>query len=167
MRRLVLSLGIVAYLLAQEKSGSKPGLPLKPERKLEFDTDEGTWLSLDVSQDGRPSCSICWAICTRFRSTAARPSRSLTGLPFDGQPVYSPDGSMIAFTSDRSGSDNLWIAKADGSEPSQLSKDKAGRFHLAQLDSGRRIRYRLAAVRRVWARTRSGCITSRAARACK
>ena len=26
----------------------KKGLPLKPDRKIEFTTDEGTWLSLDV-----------------------------------------------------------------------------------------------------------------------
>jgi len=41
MRGLLLCLGIVAYLLAQDKSSPKPGLPMKPERKLEFDTDEG------------------------------------------------------------------------------------------------------------------------------
>src|SRR6202167_4036208 len=31
----------------------KKGLPLKPDRKIEFTTDEGTWLSLDVSPDGK------------------------------------------------------------------------------------------------------------------
>src|SRR5260370_1465076 len=29
------------------------GLPLKPERKVEFATGEGTWMSVDVSPDGR------------------------------------------------------------------------------------------------------------------
>jgi len=28
------------------------GLPLEPERKIEFVTSEATWLSLDVSPDG-------------------------------------------------------------------------------------------------------------------
>src|SRR5205807_2495826 len=36
-----------------EKKEEKKGLPLKPDRKIEFSTDEGTWLSLDVSPDGK------------------------------------------------------------------------------------------------------------------
>ena len=31
----------------------RKGLPLKPDRKIKFTTDEGTWLSLDVSPDGK------------------------------------------------------------------------------------------------------------------
>jgi hypothetical protein len=40
----------------QSKSSAKEpdkGLPLKPARKLEFTTDEGTWISVDVSPDGK------------------------------------------------------------------------------------------------------------------
>ncbi len=128
MRRLLLTAGIVGYLLAQDHSGVKSGLPLKPDHKLEFDTDEGTWLSLDVSHDGR---TIVFDLLGDLYTVPidggeARPI--VTGLPFDGQPAFSPDGSMLAFTSDRSGSDNLWIAKADGSDPRQLSHDKEGDF---------------------------------------
>ena len=36
-----------------EKKDEKKGLPLKSERKVSFTTDEGTWLSLDVSPDGK------------------------------------------------------------------------------------------------------------------
>src|ERR1700756_4900741 len=36
-----------------EKKDEKKGLPLKPDRKIEFSTDEGTWLSLDVSPEGK------------------------------------------------------------------------------------------------------------------
>src|SRR5882762_1244695 len=37
----------------EEKKDEKKGLPLKSDRKIEFTTDEGTWLSLDVSPDGK------------------------------------------------------------------------------------------------------------------
>ena len=37
----------------EEKKDEKKTLELKPERKIEFSTDEGTWLSLDISPDGR------------------------------------------------------------------------------------------------------------------
>ncbi|HKI21099.1 MAG TPA: hypothetical protein VKA15_24620, partial [Isosphaeraceae bacterium] len=51
-----------------------------------------------------------------------------TGLAFDGQPRFSPDGKRIAFTTDRDGADNLWIANADGSGAKQLSKDQRADF---------------------------------------
>ena len=36
-----------------DKKDEKKGLPLKSDRKVEFTTDEGTWLSLDVSPDAK------------------------------------------------------------------------------------------------------------------
>ncbi len=36
-----------------EPKKKAPGLPLKPDRTIEFTTDEGTWVSLDVSPDGK------------------------------------------------------------------------------------------------------------------
>ena len=36
-------------------------------------------------------------------------------------PRFSPDGSRIVFISDRSGDDNLWTVKADGSDAQALT----------------------------------------------
>ena len=46
-----------------------------------------------------------------------------SGVAWDMQPRFSPDGQWIAFTSDRAGGDNIWIMKRDGSEPKQVSKE--------------------------------------------
>ena len=60
---LLASTGVIT-VTAQEEPAKKAetkadkkndGLPLKPERKIEFTTDEGTWISLDVSPDGKTS----------------------------------------------------------------------------------------------------------------
>jgi Tol biopolymer transport system component/DNA-binding winged helix-turn-helix (wHTH) protein len=39
----------------------------------------------------------------------------------DGSPQYSPDGSRIAFTSDRSGHSEIWVCNSDGSSQVQLT----------------------------------------------
>ena len=38
---------------AAAKKADKNDLPLDPAGKLEFETDEGTWISLDVTPDGK------------------------------------------------------------------------------------------------------------------
>src|SRR5690606_17587888 len=39
-------------------------------------------------------------------------------------PEYSPDGSQVAFVSNRTGSFQIWIANADGSSPRQITNFK-------------------------------------------
>ncbi|MCA1614014.1 MAG: hypothetical protein LC800_07660, partial [Acidobacteria bacterium] len=36
----------------KKEEKKEEGLPLKPEGKVEFATDEGTWMSVDLSPDG-------------------------------------------------------------------------------------------------------------------
>jgi TolB protein len=38
-------------------------------------------------------------------------------------PVWSPDGSMVAFLSNQSGAPELWIVRADGTGLQQLTQD--------------------------------------------
>src|SRR3546814_3829281 len=49
-----------------------------------------------------------------------------TGLAFEVQPVFSPDGKWIAYVSDRSGGDNVWIARADGSDARRITDGDEG-----------------------------------------
>ncbi|MBC7987641.1 MAG: PD40 domain-containing protein, partial [Sphingomonadaceae bacterium] len=46
-----------------------------------------------------------------------------TGLPWEVQPRFSPDGSRIAFTSDRGGGDNIWMMGADGGDMRQVTRE--------------------------------------------
>src|SRR4030088_163575 len=127
MRNIFVPVAFLACLFAQDpKPEKKAVLPLQPARKIEFNTDEGTWLSLDVSRDGKTVLFDLLGDLYSVPMAGGEAKVVTTGLAFDSQAVYSPDGSMIAFISDRSGGENLWIAKADGSEPRQLSKDQHG-----------------------------------------
>jgi Tol biopolymer transport system component len=112
----------------EEKKPEKKGLPLKSERKIEFTTDEGTWLSLDVSSDGKAIVFELLGDIYTLPIEGGQAKLISGGMAFDSQPKFSPDGKWIAFLSDREGSENLWIMKPDGSDPKQLSKDNWSEF---------------------------------------
>src|SRR5947209_976075 len=106
-----------------EKKDDKKGLPLKSDHKIEFTTDEGTWLSLDVSPDGKTIVFDLLGDIFTLPIEGGTAKRITSGLAFDGQPRFSPDGQWIAFLSDREGSENIWIMHPDGSNVKQVSKD--------------------------------------------
>jgi Tol biopolymer transport system component len=106
-----------------EKKDEKKTLELKPERKIEFSTDEGTWLSLDVSPDGKTIVFELLGDIYTLPVEGGQAKLISGGMPFDSQPRFSPDGNYIAFLSDRNGGENVWIMKSDGSDAKQLSKE--------------------------------------------
>jgi Tol biopolymer transport system component len=131
----LLGLGLVCGLFAksaaaqqkeekkEEKKDEKKGLPLKSERKIEFTTDEGTWLSLDVSPDGKTIVFELLGDIYTLSIEGGQAKLIAGGMAFESQPKFSPDGKWIAFLSDREGSENIWIMKPDGSDAKQVSKD--------------------------------------------
>jgi Tol biopolymer transport system component len=98
-------------------------LPLAPTKPLKFTTDEGTWLAIDVSSDGRTIAFDMLGDIYTMPIAGGRATRLTSGQAFDGQPRFSPDGKTIVFVSDRSGSDNLWTVNVDGSNVRQLTRD--------------------------------------------
>jgi len=89
-------------------------LPLIPTRPVKFTTDEGTWMSLDVSPDGRTIVFDLLGDLYTVPMTGGSAKRITSGSGFDGQPRFSPDGKSIVVVSDRSGSKNLYTVDPDG-----------------------------------------------------
>jgi Tol biopolymer transport system component/imidazolonepropionase-like amidohydrolase len=96
-------------------------LPLKTAEKIEFVTDEGTWMSLDVSPDGNTIVFDLLGDIYTLPIAGGEARRIIGGLSFESQPRFSPDGKKIAFLSDRSGAENIWIADPDGGNPKPLT----------------------------------------------
>ena len=120
---------VASALQDPSPSGSRTGksdLPLEPAGKLEFTTDEGSWISLDVTPDGATVVFELLGDLYTVPIEGGAATRITEGLAFDSQPAVSPDGEWIAFVSDRDGVDNLWIAKSDGTSPRKLSSERRG-----------------------------------------
>ncbi len=100
------------------------GLPLKTAETLEFETDEVTWMSVDVSPDGSTVVFDLLGDIYTLPTAGGAATRIIGGLSFESQPTFSPDGTTIAFLSDRTGVENLWLAAADGSNPRAVSRDE-------------------------------------------
>lgn len=98
-------------------------LPIKPVRTLSFTTDEGTWISLDVSPDGRRIVFDLLGDLYTLPIGGGKAARLTSGMAWDAMPRWSPDGNSIAFISDRDGGDNLWLVKADGSGARRITKE--------------------------------------------
>ncbi len=111
-----------------EKKEEKKGLPLKSDRKIEFTTDEGTWLSLDVSPDGKTIVFELVGDLYTLPIAGGQAKLISGGMAFDSQPKFSPDGQWITFISDREGSENVWIMHPDGTGVKQVSKDPNNDF---------------------------------------
>jgi len=122
---LVLALFIAPPCAPTEQDLSPiEGLPLKPARTLNFTTDEGTWISTDVSPDGRILVFDLLGDLYVLPIEGGAAKALSRGMSFDTQPRFSPDGRHIVFVSDRDGSENIWIIRTDGGGARRLTSGK-------------------------------------------
>jgi Tol biopolymer transport system component len=110
------------YLLYTAEAGGVWRVPVaggKPERLLGAD-DHVIGLSADPTGArlayvvSRQDPNI-WRVALKGHREPA--TRIIASSRFDGEPRYSPDGSLVAFSSDRSGEYEIWVCGRDGSNP--------------------------------------------------
>ena len=98
-------------------------VPRGPGRDARIDTRSGTWMSLDVSPDGREVAFDLLGDLYVMPIGGGEARAITSGHSWDMQPRYSPDGRSIAFTSDRGAGDNIWIVDRGGQNPRQVTKE--------------------------------------------
>jgi imidazolonepropionase-like amidohydrolase/Tol biopolymer transport system component len=134
----LLPFAIAGFAFAQEPppaaapAGATPTAPERwnisanpgPGRDIEFQTSEGTWMSVDVSPDGRTLVFDLLGDIYTMPITGGQATLILGGAAYETQPRWSPDGARIAFTSDRDGLENLWTMNATGGDLRQVSRER-------------------------------------------
>jgi imidazolonepropionase-like amidohydrolase/Tol biopolymer transport system component len=120
-------------LFAQQDSArrgtpKKPDLELVAARSIDLNTNEGTWISLDVSPDGRTIVFDLLGDLYTIPITGGTATAITSGMPYDAQPRFSPDGKSIVFTSDRDGGDNVWTMTLATNATHQVTKGKTTRY---------------------------------------
>lgn len=130
---LLIPRSISVYLFATSlifsASAAEEELPLQASaEQLSFTVSEGSWVSVSLTPDDSYLVFDLLGDIYRLPVAGGQAQRITSGMGFDSQPVVSPDGSMLAFISDRNGKDNLWIADIDGSNALQLSDETYADF---------------------------------------
>lgn len=91
---------------------------------VSFTTDEGTWMNIDVSPDGKTLLFDLLGDIYTMPMTGGKASPLRIDRSWDLAPKYSPDGNKIAFVSDFSGGKHqLCVMNLDGSNPKQVSNE--------------------------------------------
>ena len=94
-----------------------------PKTVANLNVTEGTWMTVDVSPDGKEIVFDMLGDIYSMPIGGGEAKNLTSGAMWDMQPRFSPDGKMLAFTSDRGGGDNIWVMNRDGSNPKQVTKE--------------------------------------------
>ncbi len=128
--RNILSLIIIIVLanfqaFGQENKEDKWDVsnPPYPTKEVSFTVNEGTWMNLDLSPDGKTIVFDLLGDVYKMPISGGTATPLRTGIPYEVQPRFSPDGKKILFTSDAGGGDNLWTMDTNGDNAKQITKE--------------------------------------------
>ena len=113
---------------AGDESTAENDLPLEAGRTVAIETDEGSWLSLDVSPDGETIVFDLLGDLYTLPIAGGDATPLTEGMAYDSQPRYSPDGANVLFVSDRDGAENLWLIDVETEKTTQITKGKTSSY---------------------------------------
>jgi Tol biopolymer transport system component/imidazolonepropionase-like amidohydrolase len=116
----------------KDKSKKREFLPLEAGRKIKIKSTEGSWMSLDVSPDGKTIVFDLLGDLYFLPITGGKAQPFLKGMSFESHPKFSPDGKHILFISDRSGGENAWRFSLDKKDSLQITKGNTDNVQSAE-----------------------------------
>ncbi len=120
---LALALPCARSLAAQATSPGDWSVerPTGPSKNVAFDVTEGTWMSVTVSPDGRFIAFDLLGHIYEMPVEGGTARRLTNGRSWNLFPQYSPDGTTLAFASDRAGRFDVWTMDREGGSLRNLS----------------------------------------------
>ncbi|WP_410221365.1 amidohydrolase family protein [Pedobacter sp.] len=94
-----------------------------PTKTFSITTNEGTWMNLDVSPDGKEIVFDLLGDIYVMPITGGKAKLLSGGIAYEVQPRFSPNGKYISYTSDKGGGDNIWIMDRQGGNKRQITKE--------------------------------------------
>ncbi|CAG0967740.1 hypothetical protein ARNL5_01413, partial [Anaerolineae bacterium] len=134
--RLTLVVSLIAAsaatVPAQQPATATPTVPARWDvaarrataKDVSFETSTGTWMSLDVSPDGRTIVFDLLGDIYSMPIAGGAATLVLGGPAWEHQPRFSPDGRRIAIASDRDGLTNLWTMDLGGGDLRQVTRER-------------------------------------------
>ncbi len=110
---VIFALGIPPQAVAQPQHWNVEDTG-QPYRDVTVATAEGTWMSLDVSPDGRTIAFDLLGDIYVIPAAGGQARALHTGPAMQRSPRFSPDGTRLLYVSDGDGADNLWVSNTDG-----------------------------------------------------
>ncbi len=84
-------------------------------------TDQGTWMNIDLSPDGKTIVFDLLGDIYTMPSTGGKATRLTSDIAWQMQPTFNFDGTKIAYTSDDGGGENIWIMDTNGNHKTEVT----------------------------------------------
>ena len=91
-----------------------------------LDTRTGTWMSVDVSPDGKQIVFDLLGDLYLLPIEGGEAKALTHSVAWEMQARFSPDGKRLTYMSDAGGGDNIWVMDVDGNNARAVSKEKSG-----------------------------------------
>ncbi len=124
---LLLAAALAANAQEAPKPASTPAwnvnTPPGVAKTASIDVKTGTWMSVDVSPDGKTLVFDLLGDLYTLPIGGGEAKALTHSIAWEQQARFSPDGKQIAFLSDAGGGDNLWVMNVDGSDARAVTKE--------------------------------------------
>ncbi|MDX1677982.1 TolB family protein, partial [Arsukibacterium sp.] len=121
----LLAVAIASFTLQADDSKSQwdVNAPQGQFETVNINVQQGSWMNITVSPDGKTLAFDLLGDIYTMPVSGGKATALTNDIAWNMQPVFSPDGKTIAFTSDRAGGDNIWLMNADGSDPRAVTNE--------------------------------------------
>ena len=122
----LLALAVSSFVLQAETEPAATWDVNAPQGQFEtvnIKVSQGSWMNINVSPDGKTIAFDLLGDIYTMPISGGDATLLTADIGWQMQPVFSPDGKYIAYTSDEGGGDNIWLMNADGSSPRAITNE--------------------------------------------